>query len=255
MSLPPSLSYSDLALFAECPRRFFAERIVRVRRPRAPQAGAADALSFGSAVHAALDVGGGCEPPGERLDAIARSFSLDAAQRSALGEAVATYARSDVATREREFDSTRREMPFSVQVGQRAAGFVLSGTVDAYSTKGSRALIVDYKTGESGDAAELEERYRLQSRCYALAALLDGRESVEVVFVRVQAVAADGQPQTVRYAFTSAELAKIETDLLGRYSAIATSPFEPLAEWTPRSCTECPIAAGICPRHPAEGCS
>ena len=72
------------------------------------------------------------------------------------------------------------------------------------------ASVVDYKTGGSdGEAADdLKRKHVLQAACYAYAILLQGAETVEAVFARVER-ACDGdvaQPQCVRYRFGTADL-------------------------------------------------
>ena len=66
----------------------------------------------------------------------------------------------------------------------------LEGFIDllCIDDDGADALVIDYKTGTSGEGDELRERYTLQAQCYAFAVLDAGlARRVELAFVRPEA--------------------------------------------------------------------
>lgn len=239
------MSYSDFGLLEDCPRRFWASRILRVGTVRVP--GGPDPLSFGNAVHAVLErAGEGPAPPEPLVEAIARSFELEPARFAEVRQAVEAFARSRVAGRLADIGTTLREWPFTIQVGHSASPFVLVGTMDAYARRGDEALIVDYKTGTSGRGDELVERYALQASIYAYAALREGCGSVEIVFARLQDLDERGMPREIAYAFTAADAERIEADLIARYGEAIGGAYPSLAAEDAHLCGDCPIAGGLC---------
>ncbi|MDP2233451.1 MAG: 3'-5' exonuclease, partial [Actinomycetota bacterium] len=72
---PPAVSYSGLRLLEECPYRYYLTRVLRLGAP--PRAKGREALSLGSAVHAALQVGGDATVDRPALEQLARRFGLD----------------------------------------------------------------------------------------------------------------------------------------------------------------------------------
>ena len=197
---PERMSYSDFSLHESCAKRFWATKIMRVGSICA--AGADDPFRFGSAVHAALElVTDGVAPDDDRLRALSRAFGLEESEVPELREAVAAYLSSEVASELSSFGRVRREWPFALPISTARGDFILTGSVDAYGRRDSRALIVDYKTGRSGGPVELRDRYALQAATYALAVLQDGCSDVRVVFIRPQAEGADARPQHVDFVF------------------------------------------------------
>lgn len=246
---PERLSYSSFAAYERCGLRFYARSVLHVGELPGPAGGGA--TGFGSAVHATLELWAEEQPNGARLDALARHFELDAEGRVRLERAVRAYSESDIAARVQSEASVRREAPFALLLetpGGRE--FVLDGNMDVYCVGGGHALIVDYKTGASGDAQSLQSRYRLQAQCYALAALRDGRDVVEVVFVRPEALDDEGKPQQVTFRFAAEDADPIERELLGLYERMEAGEYEPLSAWEDQLCADCPIAFGACPVRP-----
>ena len=123
------------------------------------------------------------------------------------------------------FSRLRAEVPFFVRVGHRVDAPFMEGEIDllADGEDGRTALVVDYKTGGSpGESpAQLHEKHRLQALCYAYALLMQGYESTEFAFVRVEQPddTKEGQPQQVNYTFTTADLPTIEGEILARYAS------------------------------------
>ena len=159
------------------------------------------------------------EHPGEaRVEAIASFHGLSDGQRARLSRAVDAWAGSGLARRAAGYRRIRAEVPFCLEFPAPGADagaepLLINGEIDLLCSEpgGHEALIVDYKTG--GDDAEtpeyLLEKHRLQSLCYAYAALTAEFERVEIVFTRVERLDVVGEPQTVSYSYTRADLPAI----------------------------------------------
>ena len=164
-------------------------------------------------------------PGKSHVDALARHCGLSDLQRIRLTEALARWFESDVAARVVTFSRLRAEVPFFVRVGHGVDAPFMEGEIDllADGEDGRTALVVDYKTGGSpGETpAQLHEKHRLQALCYAYALLMQGYESTEFAFVRVEQPddTKEGQPQQVNYTFTAADLPTIEGEILARYAS------------------------------------
>ena len=164
-------------------------------------------------------------PDKSHVDALARHCGLSDLQRIRLTEALARWFESDLAARVVTFSRLRAEVPFFVRVGHGADAPFMEGEIDllADGEDGCTALVVDYKTGGSpGETpTQLHEKHRLQALCYAYALLMQGYESTEFAFVRVEQPddTKEGQPQQVNYTFTAADLPAIEGEILARYAS------------------------------------
>ena len=164
-------------------------------------------------------------PNKSHVDALARHCGLSDLQRIRLTEALARWFESDLAARVATFSRLRAEVPFFVRVGRGASAPFMEGEIDllADGEDGRTALVVDYKTGGSpGETpTQLHEKHRLQALCYAYALLMQGYESTEFAFVRVEQPddTKEGQPQQVNYTFTAADLPAIEGEILARYAS------------------------------------
>ena len=164
-------------------------------------------------------------PDKSHVDALARHCGLSDLQRIRLTEALARWFESDLAARVATFSRLRAEVPFFVRVGRGASAPFMEGEIDllADGEDGRTALVVDYKTGGSpGETpTQLHKKHRLQALCYAYALLMQGYESTEFAFVRVEQPddTKEGQPQQVNYTFTAADLPAIEGEILARYAS------------------------------------
>lgn len=242
-SRPPSrLSYTQLSEFEHCPRRFRIRRVLGIMALAVAVPGQADPLRFGTALHAALRlVGRNGEPPAERrIRAIASFFELDEPLDNRLVETVARYCASAITARVAQAERVIREAPLTLMIGNGL--FLLVGSIDLYATSDEAALIVDYKSGTIGEPSELTPRYRLQADCYALAALRDGRSSVEVVFVRPE-VDRDGDIERVCFTYTRKDEDALEASLVTRYREIEASEYPPLPG---DACRHCEVPTGMC---------
>lgn len=246
--LPDTLSYSSFASYKSCPRRFWAESVLRLGSLRL---GTNAVTDFGSLVHALLEQADGESLPDQaRVAALAAGMGVGERDARLAVEAASNYLASATARDLAGCDVVSKEWPFTITVSQGA--FLLGGFVDAYGRTGPDALVVDYKTGTSGTPDELVERYRLQASVYALVAMRDGAETVRVVFTRPQ-VMTDGRPQEFEYRFTAADASGIEAELSGMHERMQAGDFGPRERWDPFVCEECPAAGVICPVR--EACS
>lgn len=249
---PKRMSYSDFSLHESCAKRFWATRIMRVGS--VSSSGAGDPVRFGSAVHAALELlADNTMPDDDRLRTLSRAFGLEEREAQELRDTVTSYLNSQVAGEFAALGLVRREWPFALPIATAHGEFVLAGSVDAYGRRDGDALVVDYKTGRSGDAGELRSRYALQAATYGLAVLQDGCTKVRVVFIRPQANDEAGRPQQVDFVFDSSDAPRIREELAERYERIATQGFSALERWDPHTCGECPIAGSICTVTPGPG--
>ncbi len=135
-----SVSVTDVALFAACPRKYFLARYVGLQpEPTGPGTGA---IELGLEVHAAL-AGQGTES--EEARELVQRFG-----NGALGKRIARADRV-----EREFD-------FLLSIED----VVVRGQIDAWFEEGGELVLLDYKTDR--DESGVED-YALQLRLYALA--------------------------------------------------------------------------------------
>ena len=117
-----------------------------------------------------------------RIQNAGRRYKLDSKQQETLLRAIDVWVNSPRFAQVMAIERTFAEYPFCVDVH----GYKLEGFIDLLCLDDSgRALVIDYKTGTSGQGEDLHERYSLQAHCYAYALLSSGVcDVVELVFVR-----------------------------------------------------------------------
>jgi len=256
---PPAaqaLSYSALAAWRACGYRFYLERILRLPEEPAPAAfaepdegAAAPGLEprlRGSLVHALLEQEG---PAAERVAAVAAQYDVvltdaDAADVARLTDA---FARSPLAERLARARAVQREHPFAVTFGST----LLTGIVDVLAhERGASRLVVDYKTDwiEPGDdlAVYVEQRYAIQRRVYALAALRAGAARVDVAYAFLER---PSEPVSARFAAADAD--RLEAELLELAAGLLAGEY-PVSDRPHRElCLTCPGRRALC-WHPEE---
>jgi len=218
-------SVTSIALFADCPRRYYLSRYLgwEDERPFEPNEEDArepvDATEFGRQVHALLAGSGRDGAAPEALELVARFESSEVGRR--IGGAAAV---------EREFD-------FLLAIED----VVLRGQIDLWFEESGRQVIVDYKTDDVGaDDAVLRERvYELQLQLYAVAVeRLTGRppESALLYFLRPNvAVAVDVSPAALARA----------VGVVRKFRDAQDGQEFPLREGA--HCLRCPFFGGMCP--------
>ena len=222
-------SATSIALFADCPRRYYLARYIgwdAERRRIAPDRDdeesdrePADATEFGRQVHALL-AGGAPDGAGAEALALAARF-----QASALG------LRLRRATRiEREFD-------FMLDVDD----VVVSGQIDLWFEESGELVIVDYKTDAIApeEAPERARAYATQLQLYALAVeRVTGRppDRALLYFLRPDLEA----PVDVSAAALHAAMATVAA--FRQAQDTLKFPIRPASR-----CLRCPFFHGICP--------
>ena len=236
---PDSVSYSSLQEYDDCPFRFYADRVLGLRRLRAVSDEGTRATEVGSAVHEVLEHLSEMSPETLIRDAIDRHrLSDEGATR--LRTAISSFSTSDFASRLGNADTVAREARITVSLGETD----LVGSIDAVAWEGDRALVVDYKTGEDQRLSRSDERiehYRLQSQCYALAAFAAGAQRVEAHFIFLEQGA-----QSVSFDFQQAQEADIRASIERRIELMADGVFPPLKVYDARRCEACPAFGSPC---------
>lgn len=254
MAAPSRISYSGFSEYRSCGKKFHAERILRVGELILKE-DRVGSTAFGTAFHALAEIAGrdGHAAALTRVAGIIRYHELPEDSAETLEQALRAWLFSDVATSVMRMARVKYETPFAFLLEREGLPpLTLDGSIDLYGREGSVAAIVDYKTGgargeERGRGEEeLRDRYRLQSECYALAALRDGAEAVRVVFVRPQVCDSDGMIQRVEFSFSREDAARIETELLGLYECMVAGEYEPRESYDEQVCGACPIAGTLC---------
>ena len=206
---------TSIAMFAECPRRYYLSRYVGFEAAAlvAQAVSSASATNLGQQVHALL-AGAPVESPDPEAAKLAEAF-----RKSPLGKSAAAAAHV-----EREFD-------FLMEV----ENVVVRGQIDLWFEDRGKIVLVDYKT----DRDIAPERYALQLRLYALALeRLTGRAPDEayLCFLRANAaVPVDLRPSL----FDSPELAVRE------FREAQEHQHFPLREG--QHCRTCPHFTRLCP--------
>ncbi len=169
----------------------------------APSAFDDEAVRFGDAFHelARLAAGDGALPDPGRVVAVAARRSLNAASVDRLQAALEAWWATPLCSRALSAATVVAELPFFSAQDGGASGYV-TGSIDLFSSNGDgRALVVDYKTGETYlDEAGAAERHAMQARYYAHVLMEQGYREVEVAFVLVENVRG-GSPLTVSFSF------------------------------------------------------
>lgn len=138
-----------------------------------------------------------------RLESLARSWHLSDRATARLRTAVGRWERSTLRQEVWTWPQVRAEVPFFVHA-HSPYGEYMEGAIDLLATdvQASRALVVDYKTGDLGlSVDEIEERHRTQAGYYARVMASQGFSSVTCAFVCVEREDESGEPIVVRYEF------------------------------------------------------
>jgi ATP-dependent exoDNAse (exonuclease V) beta subunit len=222
------LSFTALSLFEQCAYKYFAryglgmsERPVEVEGT-----GEMSGTEVGSAVHALL----------ERIDLAAPV--VPQVDDELIRGFVAAYCDSDLARRVAKLPGVEKERHFTFEHD----GVLVHGYLDAFHLREGRALVVDYKTNQLGDASPeeiVEHDYRLQRLVYALASFRAGADGVEVVYHFLE------RPEApVEAHFSRSEVPELEAELSAAIARIQAGEFPP----TPSdfACAGCPALDLVC---------
>ena len=236
------VSYTTLGIYRACPLRYFLTSVVRLPLPPTARTSSQE---FGTLVHAVLER---CRSQGDDVPVLveqALNASGSPAHGARVEAAVRRFLESELAAEALSASRVMHEAPMALPIG----GATLVGALDLYARDGSRALVVDFKTGAGTlDETAARDRYRLQSECYALAALQDGATSVRVVFSEIE------RNREIAFAYSPEDRVVLEEDLGGTIGRIAEARFEPLEEYAEGLCDSCPGFGGVCSvRRPEHG--
>jgi ATP-dependent helicase/nuclease subunit A len=228
---PRRLSYSALALYDRCGYRFYAQRLLglpeRTRRVGGETMGG---VEIGDAVHLRL----------ERDDERWRLRYPHATDTDAevVERLVQGWHASPIARRVGDLEGVRRELPFMFAV----SGVVFRGRLDLYHRAADgAALVVDYKTnllGERDPEQVVEDSYRHQVAIYALAVLLGGAASAEIVYAFLERPDA-----VVTRRFDAGHREMLLDDMRRSIERVSTGQFP--ARPGPQ-CSDCPALNVIC---------
>jgi RecB family exonuclease len=234
------LSYSALALFARCPYRFYAERIVGLRPDDAAMRGEPSdglhATEIGDAVHVLLEA----EASAEAVDGllVARYGTVSDTDRDRILTLVSAWHESPVGRELASREGVVRELPFTFAQD----GVLFHGFFDACRLDDERAIVVDYKTnriGESSPEEIVERDYALQRLVYALALLRSGAAAVEVTFVFLERA-----DEPVSATFGAADEPALAAELSAAIASIHAGQFAPTP--SEMACSGCPALDRVC---------
>jgi ATP-dependent helicase/nuclease subunit A len=258
-ALPLStLSYTTLQEHARCGYRFYLERVLRLPpvserhgpRDATPLGPALEAIARGRLVHALLEQLDFAAPRVPDAAAIQRAAARvgvrpTVQQANEVAALVAAFVASPLRGRLAAARDVRREQPFAFSLDvPDGEPIPLVGVFDAIAQEGAHTLIVDYKSDrlDGADPAELVARgYLLQRTAYALAALHDGAQEVEVVHCLLER-----PDEPVSASFHADDVLALATELAGRATAILARDFPVASDPQPRICDGCPGRGTLC---------
>ncbi|MEA2341218.1 MAG: ATP-dependent helicase/nuclease subunit, partial [Solirubrobacteraceae bacterium] len=258
-----TVSFTTLARYAECPYRFYLERVLRLpqQEPPAgvvPERAAAepaltglDPLTRGSVAHRLLE--DDLPPTAGAIAAVAAEFGADATEADVadLRALVEAWEAGPLAGRLRAAARVHRERGFAFPLDpDDHEAPLLNGVIDVLAEEaGGAALVVDYKTNPVAGAdleALVERSYGTQRRVYALAALQAGAREVEVAYAFLERAA---EPVVATYA--QADAPRLRAELRAAAAGLLAGAF-PVTEAPHRElCATCPGRGGLC-SWPAE---
>jgi ATP-dependent exoDNAse (exonuclease V) beta subunit len=262
------LSYSALEDYRRCGYRFYLERALRLpgadalardgepAPPHPPVEGAGDelpALLRGTLVHELLerlDLRRAALPTEREVAALLERHRVPAREehvadlRGLVGRFLSSSLRERLASARR----TRAELPFCftlVPPGAAGRSLLVNGFVDVHAVEDDRTLIVDYKSDRLEGGDDLEElcatRYATQRLVYALAALREGAERVEVVHLFLERAE---DPASAVWEAADAE--ELERRLLALAAGVVDGAFVPTDEPHRELCADCPGQPALC---------
>ncbi len=223
-----SAAVTSVAMFAQCPRRYFLSRVLALEG-RAPSGLRADpdetggtrvttdASTLGSNVH--LYLAGQLADPEPEVRRLAAAFQ-----------------EHDLGLRAARAESVEREAAFAFTIGDR----LLRGTVDLLFEEGGERVLVDYKTDRKRVRAErgAADAYATQLQLYAAGLAKAGRpvDRAAVFYLR------RGTPVETDVSAGAIESA---TETVTRFFEAQSQQDYPLRAG--KQCLRCPHFRGACP--------
>lgn len=266
------LSYSSLGAYDRCGYRFYLQRVLGLPDVAPPTArsgrgepagdGGLDPRLRGTLVHEVLEridlrAPAAPAPATWRAFAAGHGAELTDEEVADLTALVEAFAGCDLRERLARAAGVRREAPFTLALEPGGAAPLLHGVVDVIAReRDGRTLVVDHKTDrlDGADPSELADRaYGAQRAAYALAALTDGADSVEVAHLfleRPDAPASAGFTAGDAPALREQLLELAEGALAGRFP-VAARPHRELCSTCPGRRTLCSHPEALTLREPA----
>jgi ATP-dependent exoDNAse (exonuclease V) beta subunit len=254
------LSYSSLGSYARCGYRFYLQRELGLAdveppvraAPGEPAAEGLDPRVRGTLVHALLEDLDFRRPVAPAPAAItARAAAIGAQLTGADADDAAglvlAFARSELCGRLARARSVRREAPFAFALFAPPTPYapLIHGVVDVIAREADgTALVVDYKTDRLNDAdpvALTEQGYGTQRVVYALAALREGIERVDVAHCFLEM-----PERTALATFTAADVPVLEERLLELSGGLLAGRFPVAAAPHRELCGTCPGRRALC---------
>ena len=257
------LSYSALQAYARCGYRFYLQRVLGLAPeeppPLPPEEAAGEeterleARVRGSLVHALLeklDFGRPEAPPAADVEALAKQFRIEVTADDVedVRSLVGAFAASPLCERLAAAQRVRREAGFAFTLEPGGGGSLVNGFVDVIAAEhGGGRLVVDYKTDrlDGAEPADVIARdYETQRTVYALAALRDGAEHVDVAYCFLERPA---EPVVRRFSATDApalaeRVVSLARGVLDEHYPVTDAPHRDL-------CADCPGRRALC-SHP-----
>jgi ATP-dependent helicase/nuclease subunit A len=189
------------------------------------------------------------EPPeAEAVRALAAAYGLELTpdQVADVRALVAAFAASPLCARLAAAGGVRREAGFAYELSPGGGGPLVTGFVDVLAReRDGRFLVIDYKTDRltEGDtpAALVERDYGTQRMVYALAALHDGAERVEVAYCVLE-----HPDEPVAATFHATDAAALAETLLDLSAGVLAERWPVAARPHRELCGDCPGRASMC---------
>jgi ATP-dependent helicase/nuclease subunit A len=252
-----TMSYTSLAELERCGYRYYLERVLRLPENRAAgrsgkDDGGVQARTRGTIVHVlleSLDFARPKPPSAKDVARVARQIgaTLNEGEREEIATLIATALQAEPARRLAVGRQARREHPFAFSLGPAHPGEPLvTGVLDLIlSEPDGTTLIVDYKSDRLAEGEEEEELvqrdYGFQRLLYALAAIEDGAEEVEVAHWFLER---PGHLVVARFA--AGERDRLAELLLARVERERERGFAVAAVPHRGICLTCPGRGGLC---------
>jgi ATP-dependent helicase/nuclease subunit A len=252
-----ALSYTALAQHASCGYRFYLERVLGLPPTSDARYGSAqrppaeiDPRVRGRIAHALLEVldFGRPQPPGPAVvhaEAARAGARLTDATAEEIAQLIAALLATDLPRRLASLKELRREQPFALALDTGDGDVPLVGVFDLIGRERGRTLVVDWKSDRLDPDADpgvlADADYGLQRAAYALAALRDGADEVEVLHVFLERPDA---PASATYR--PQDLPQLTAELQGRADAIQQREFPVAPDPQPRICDGCPGRGSLC---------
>ena len=157
---------TSVALFAECPRRYYLSRYLGFAEARLARGRAAESTASDDALPGEPDETDATELGHQVHAALAGALPLDSISGETL-RLVETFQASELGKRTAAAETAVREQHLTFAIG----GHLLRGQIDLWFEQDGRSVLVDYKTDQVSpeEAPERLRTYGLQLQLYSLA--------------------------------------------------------------------------------------